>query len=90
MLYNYDEVKIMKKIDLPKWKDKNKFEKTLTIIGIIFAVIIIILALIEFLEIHEMLNILEPIFGIFLFIQGMQYYKYDKTTAIINFIGVFL
>ena len=46
----------MKKIEISKWKDKNKYEKILTITGLLLAIIIIVLALIEFLEIYETIN----------------------------------
>jgi len=75
----------MKKIEIPKWKDKNKYEKILTITGLVLAILIIALALIEFLEIYETINIFEPLLGILLLIQGLQYYKYDRMTAIVSF-----
>lgn len=80
----------MKKLEIPKWKDKNRYEKILTIMGIILAITIIILALIEFLGKYETINIFEPLLGILLFIQGLQYYKYDRNTAIISFIASFI
>lgn len=80
----------MKKLEIPKWKDKNRYEKILTIMGIILAITIIILALIEFLDKYETINIFEPLLGILLFIQGLQYYKYDRNTAIISFIASFI
>lgn len=75
----------MKKLEIPKWKDKSKYEKILTITGLFLAIVIIVLALIEFLEVYETINIFEPLLGILLLIQGLQYYKYDRMTAIVSF-----
>jgi len=79
-----------KEIKLPKWKDKNLFEKILHIVGLLIAVLIIILAFIQLFDIYKTVNIFEILLGILMFTQALQYWKYDKITAIFSLVAAII
>ena len=68
----------MKRVELPKWNNKNLFEKILHVIGLIVAFIIILFAFLQIFNIFKSIDIFEILLAILMFIQAMQYWKYDK------------
>ena len=73
----------MKNNAIPKWKDKNKFEKTLTIFGVIVAIAIIVIAFLQIFEISKDSIIFELLLGLLMLIQTLEYWKYNKKSALI-------
>lgn len=69
-------------IQIPKWKDKNKYEKILTIMGLFISFLILLLAFLEIFEIYKSINIFELLLGLFILVLSLQYWKYDKKKAI--------
>lgn len=69
-------------IQIPKWKDKNNFEKGLTIIALIISFTILALAFLEIFELYKSSNIFEILLGLFILVLSLQYWKYDKKRAI--------
>ena len=78
------------RIELPKWKDKNIKEKILHVIGLLIALTIIILAFLQLFDIYKTVNVFEVFLSILMFIQTLQYWKYDRLVAIFNLIAAII
>lgn len=78
------------KKQIPKWKDKNKLEKLLYVLGLIIAFSIIILASLQIFEIFKTIDIFEILLGILMLIQAIQYWKYDRNIAIVSLIAAII
>ena len=75
----------MKNNKLPLWKEKSTFEKVLSVIGIIISMTIVILATLGFIGVWEnAIDVVEPLIGVMMLIQTLQYRKYDKKIAIFS------
>lgn len=67
------------------WSQKQKYEKVLSVMGIICSVSIIILAFMQIFGIWKTAaNIFEPLLGILLLIQAIQNWKKNKSVAIFS------
>ena len=76
---------------IPVWSKKTKNEMILTIIGLILSIIVFILAIIDLFGFVSTMAICEPILGLLLLVQAMQYKKYDKSTYLFSLIaGIFI
>lgn len=71
---------------LPDWKDKNKLERILFIISLIFAILVIVSIIITMVTKYKLYFISYTFIFLFLIVQGIQYWKYNKPMAIIEFI----
>lgn len=72
---------------LPLWKDRSKAQKVLFVLQIFLSVVIIILVLIQIFSKFSMLNIIEPIFGLTMFLLFLQNKKYNKVISY-TYLGV--
>ena len=70
----------------PDWSDKTKLEKILSVISIIFALIAVIFMIISFTSKHNFYYIYYTSIFIFLFTKGIEYWKYSRIIATIDFI----
>lgn len=80
----------MKRVELPKWNNKNLFEKILHVIGLIVAFIIILFAFLQIFNIFKSIDIFEILLAILMFIQAMQYWKYDKKIGMFNLLAAII
>ena len=71
---------------LPDWKDKTKNEKVLAIISVICASIVLISILISLFSKYNLFYIYYTFIFLFLIVKGIEYWKYNKPIAIIEFI----
>lgn len=77
--------KKMRNNGLPSWKEKTLFEKGLTISGIFISIIILILTSSSLIgEWKNVINIDQPLIGILLLIQWLQWRKYNKTVSVFS------
>lgn len=75
----------MKNNKSPLWNERSKFEKLLTITGIIVSITILIFAILGFIGVwKDAINVVEPLLGVLMLIQALQYRKYNKKTAIFS------
>lgn len=64
---------------------KNTKEKVLSVISAICSISIIVLACMQIFSIWDnAINVLEPILGVLILIQAIQYWKKNKVVAIFN------
>ncbi len=70
----------------PDWPEKTTMEKILSVISIIFALIAVIFMIISFASKHNFHYIYYTFIALFLIAKGIEYWKYTKTIAIIDFI----
>lgn len=77
---------------LPTWKEKSLFLKGVTVFGAIVSVATIILSITYFLGIWKnSINIIEPLVGVLMIIQWLQFRKYNKFTAYFSLaVGIFI
>ncbi|WP_160687674.1 DUF3953 domain-containing protein [Clostridium sp. C2-6-12] len=67
------------------WSQKQTYEKVLSVIGIICSISIIILAGMHILGIWEnSINVFQPLMGLLMLIQSIQYWKKYKIVAIFS------
>ena len=71
---------------LPDWKDKTKVEKILSVTGIVLAVLIIISIIIAVITRHNLYYLYYTLIVLFLAVQGIEYWKYNKPMSIIEFV----
>ena len=65
------------------WSQKQGYEKVLSVTGIICSLIILILAGMQILGIWKnAINVFEPLLGVLMLIQAIQYWKKNKIVAI--------
>lgn len=76
----------------PKWKEKSKLEKGLTVFGLILSISVILLAALSFVgRGRGAINVMEPLLGLLMLIQTLQFWKYNKDVAIISLMaGIFI
>lgn len=75
----------MKNNKLPSWKEKSTFEKTLTVLVILISITIMTLASLSLIfDLKYLINIFEPLFGVWMLIQALQYRKYDRVVAAVS------
>lgn len=80
------EINIKK--EMPKWKEKSKFEKGLTLFSLILSISVIILATLSLVSNwQDAINITEPLLGLLMLIQTLQFWKYNKAVAIFSLIA---
>lgn len=77
---------------VPTWNEKTLFSKGLTVFGAIVSLATIILAITYFLGIWKnSINIIEPLVGVLMIIQWLQFRKYNKFTAYFSLgVGIFI
>ena len=77
---------------LRNWKEKTPYMKVLAIIGTIVSIVIIVFASLQLFNVYDKADyIFMPALGVLMFIQGLQYWKSNKGTAIFSFItGIFI
>lgn len=67
------------------WSQNQTYEKVLSVIGIICSISIIILAGMHILGIWKTaINVSQPLMGLLMLIQGIQYWKKSKIVAIFS------
>ena len=67
------------------WSQKQTYEKVLSVIGIICSLSIIILGGMQILGIWKTaINVFEPLLGVLMLIQAIQYWKKNKVVAIFS------
>ena len=71
----------------PDWKDKTKTEKILHIISIVFACLIAISIIVSLITKHNLHYLYYSFICLFLIFQGIEYWKYNKPIAIVEFIS---
>jgi hypothetical protein len=70
---------------LPIWKEKSMIEKSLTIIGGAVCATIIVLAVLQITGVYEKaIMIFEPLLGVLMLIQALQFRKRNKIIAFIS------
>lgn len=73
------------KTNLPTWKERNVFEKSLTLIGVAICLAIIILAISQMIgKFRNAMLIYEPLLGVLILIQALLYRKYNKVVAVFS------
>jgi len=72
---------------LPEWKEKTKIEKIFNIISIILAVLIVISIIATLVTKHNLYYLYYTFICLFLISQGIEYWKYNKPIAIMEFIS---
>lgn len=76
---------------LPKWSDKNKFEKVLYVSSIVLSIIIVLAFLIDFYKNYQFLTyIIEPGLMFLFIIEFIMYYKYDKKARVLMIVCFFV
>lgn len=64
---------------LPSWREKSSFEKFLVASSILLSIVIIILAALQLLGTHPYaILIFEPLMGVLMLNQALQYRGYNK------------
>ena len=71
---------------LPDWKDKTKVEKILCVTGIVLAILVAVSIIIALITKHNLYYLYYTLIVLFLAVQGIQYWKYNKPISIIEFI----
>jgi hypothetical protein len=67
------------------WSQKQTYEKVLFVMGIICSISIMILAGMHILGIWKTaINVFQPLMGVLMLIQGIQYWKKYKVVAIFS------
>ena len=74
---------------LPKYKDLNKFEKGLMILSLIFTISAIVLVFLFRMNVIKY-DIWSFAFSITCLILSIIYFKYDRITAMVSFLMMFL
>lgn len=76
------------KKEMPKWKEKSKFEKGMTVFSLILSISVIILAVLSLAgSWQDVINITELLLGLLMLIQTLQFWKYNKPVAIFTLIA---
>ncbi len=70
---------------LPDWKDKTKTEKILAITSVVCASIVAIAIFISLFTKYNLFYLYYTFIFVFLIIKGIEYWKYNKPIAIIEF-----
>lgn len=85
-------MEIHAKKQMPKWKERSIFEKGLTVLGLILSISVIILSVLSLAGTWQgTINIVEPLLGLLMLIQTLQFWKYNKTVAIFSlFVALFI
>jgi len=74
---------------LPKFKELNKLEKGLMILSLIFTIVSIVLVFLYQLKVVKY-DVWPFTFSLACLILSIIYYKYDRVTAIVSFLMMFL
>ncbi len=74
------------------WRQKQLYEKVLSLMGVICSISIIILVIIRVLNIWKYaINVFEPLLGLLMLIQGCQSLRKNKIVAIFSFgVAIFI
>ncbi|WP_312649643.1 hypothetical protein [Aminipila sp.] len=80
------------KKQMPKWKERSTLEKGLTVFGLILSISVIILSVLSLAgRWKDLINVVEPLLGLLMLIQTLQFWKYNKAVAIFSlFVALFI
>lgn len=77
----------MKK-EIPKWKEKSTYEKGLLALSLTLSFFVILFATLDLTGRWQgAINITEPLLGLVMFIQALQFWKYNKLVSIFSLIA---
>jgi len=77
----------MKK-EMPKWKEKSTYEKGLLVLSLTLSVLVILFATMYLTGRWQgAINMTEPLLGLVMFIQALQFWKYNRFTSIFSLIA---
>jgi len=77
----------MKK-EMPKWKEKSTYEKGLLVLSLTLSFLVILFATLYLTGRWQgAINMTEPLLGLVMFIQALQFWKYNRITSIFSLIA---
>jgi len=76
----------MKK-EMPKWKEKSSYEKGLIVLSMTLSFLVILFAIMYLTgKWKGAINIIEPLLGLVMLIQALQFWKYNRFISIFSLI----
>ena len=77
----------MKK-EMPKWKEKSTYEKGLLVLSLTLSFLVILFATIYLTGRWQgAINMTEPLLGLVMFVQALQFWKYNRFISILSLIA---
>lgn len=74
--------------EMPKWKEKSTYEKGLIVLSLTFSFFVILFAAIYLTGRWQgAINITEPLLGLVMLLQALQFWKYNRLVSILSFIA---
>jgi uncharacterized membrane protein YkgB len=76
------------KNEMPKWKEKSTYEKGLTVLSKTLSILVILFATIYLTGMWQSaLSIAEPLLGLVMFVQALQFRKYNRFISVLSLIS---
>lgn len=76
----------MKK-EIPKWKEKSSYEKGLIVLNMTLSFLVILFAIMYLTgKWKDAINIIEPLLGLVMLTQTLQFWKYNRFISIFSLI----
>jgi len=80
----------MKK-QMPTWKEKSPYEKSLLVLSMILSVFVVLFATLSITGRWQDADyLIQPLLGIAMLIQALQFWKYNRLVSIFSLFAVFL
>lgn len=79
----------MKK-QMPTWKEKSPYEKSLLVLSMILSVFVVLFATLSLIGRWKGgMYIVQPLLGVVMLIQALQFWKYNRLVSIFSLFAVF-